>query len=285
MEGLKIIKPREQQIGFNPIKADHKNYPTLLFEKKTLNDFNSIIENIEKKIKDGLKKQKEQEKKMYKYQQQYGYKKEYQNNKEYSRGVNINVGIPEDGRVNIKFKDYKGEELINHFDKLVRLLSELMSNINSKISELSDYNNYIQEKQNLELAKKLIQIRNKQQPNCAGEKYKTTGFFSSAFNTKLTDTNSSSLNQKIYKDIEKCMDYLLSIIVEYCNKTGIMTPDSRSYVQLNKEVLYTVEETRSHRIKAIQGRGHIGGKTKKLKQKSKSKSKSNKHITRKHKKF
>jgi hypothetical protein len=287
MDGLKIVKPKEQQAGFSPIKVEQKSYPTLFFEKKTLNDFNSIIDNIETKIKEGLKKQKKDEKKMYKqqqqYGQQYGQQQQNQNNKDYNRDVDIQVGIPEEGRVKIKIKGYKGESLTNHFDKLVNILTELINNLNNKISELSDYNNYIQEKENLKLAKQLIEIRNKQQPNCSGEKYKTTWFFSSAFNTKLTDTNSSIINQQIQKDIEKCMDYLLSIIVEYCNKTGIMSPEASSYVQLNKEILYTVEQTRSQRLKAIQNRRQSGGKTKKLK--SKSKTKSNKHITRKHKKY
>jgi hypothetical protein len=274
MDGLKTAKPKEQQAGFNPIKADHKNYPTLLFEKKTLIDFNSIIDNIEKKIKEGLKKQKEDEKKIYRQQQQ-----KPQNNTNYNKKYNIVVGIPEDGRVKIKIKGHKGESLISHFDKLVRLLTELAQNVNSKISELSDYNDYIQEDKNLELSKKLIEIRNKQQPNCAGEKYKTTNFFSSAFNTKLTDTNSSTINQQIYKDIEKCIEYLLSIIVEYCSKTGIMTPETHSYVQLNKDVLFESEKIK----------GQYGGKTKKQTKKQtknkQHKSKTNKHITRKHKKY
>ena len=259
MNGLKIVKQKD----FTPIKVSTTTYPTFFFEKKTLNDFNSIIENIETKIKEGLKKQKTDDKQEH----------------------NIAVGIPEDGRSKIKIKGYRGESLINHFDKLVQLLSEFINNVNNTIEETSDFNKYVQEKENLKLAKKLIYLRDKYQPNCAGEKYRTTGFFSSAFNTKLTDTDSSKINQQIHKDLEKCMDYLLAIIVDYCNKSGIMTPDARSYVQLNREILYTVEQTRSQRLKEIQARQSGGSKLKtKKKLKSKKKSKSNKHTTRKHKK-
>jgi hypothetical protein len=256
MNDLKMVK---QQKDFIPIKVSNTTYPTLFFEKKTLNDFNSIIENIETKIKEGLKKQKRVDKQEH----------------------NIAVGIPEDGRSKIKIKGYHGESLINHFDKLVQLLSEFINNVNNTIEETSDFNKYVQEKENLKLAKKLIYLRDKYQPNCAGEKYRTTGFFSSAFNTKLTDTDSSKINQQIQKDLEKCMDYLLAIIVDYCNKSGIMTPDARSYVQLNREIIYTVEQTRSQRLKEIQARQKQYGGSK---LKSKKKSKSNKHTTRKHKK-
>jgi hypothetical protein len=283
MDGLKIAKPKEQVTGFSPIKVEQKSYPTLIFEKKTLNDFNTIIDNIETKIKDGLKKQKKTYKQQQYGQQQYG-QQQQQNNTDYNRDVDIQVGIPEDGRSKIKIKGYKGESLINYFDKLVKILTEFINNVNNTINESSDFNKFIQEKENLKLAKKLIELRNKQQPNCSGEKYKTTWFFSSAFNTKLTDTNSSIINQQIQKDIEKCIDYLLSIIVEYCNKAAIMTSEGRSFVQLNKEILYTVEQTYSQRRKAIINRRQSGGKTKKLKSKSKSKSKSHTHITRKHKK-
>ena len=78
---------------------------------------------------------------------------------------------------------------------------------------------------------------------------------------------------------EKCIEYLLSIIVEYCSKTGIMTPETHSYVQLNKDVLFESEKIK----------GQYGGKTKKqTKKQTKNKqynSKTNKHITRKHKKY
>jgi hypothetical protein len=279
MNALKL-KPNEhaQQIVFTPVKISQTTYPTMFFEKKTLDDFNSIIGKIERKIKDGLKKQKKTEK--YTYGQQ-----QYQNN-QYNSNFDVAIGIPEDGRAKIKIKGYKGEELINHFDKLVQKMKEFINNVNSTIDEASDFNKFIQEKENLKLAKKLSDLRQKQQPNCAGEKYKTTWFFSSAFNTKLTDSNSSTVNQQIQKDLEKCMDYLLSIITEYCIKAGFMTPETSSFIQLNKEILYTIEETRSQRIRAIQERRQYGGKTKKLNQrKSKTKSKSNKHITRKHKKL
>ena len=264
MNALQIVKQKD----FIPIKVSNTTYPTFFFEKKTLNDFNIIIENIETKIKEGLKKQKTDDKQEH----------------------NIAIGIPEDGRSKIKIKGYRGESLINHFNKLVQLLTEFINNVNNSIKESSDVNDHVEEKENPKLAKKLIYLRDKYQPNCAGEKYRTTGFFSSAFNTKLTDTDSSKINQQIHKDLEKCMDYLLSIIVDYCNKSGIMTPDARSYVQLNREILYTEEQTRSERLKEMEKRERSdrfkerGKKYGGSKLKSKKKSKSNKHITRKHKK-
>lgn len=148
---------------FAPYKIDKKS-GIMKYVKmdKHLIDFRTIISEIEDKIIKSRKK----------------------------TSNNI-VGITEDARMKLKIKGIKGDKLGDYYDKIKDKLQDFMQEINEKSMDYIDMTTeFIQtEKEDMELSKKLIQIRNKMQPNCGSNKYKTSGFFSSAFSEKLEFTS------------------------------------------------------------------------------------------------
>jgi hypothetical protein len=215
---------------FIPYKIDKKNgimkYVTM---EKRFSDFRTIISEIEEKIKKTKKKSTSQ---------QY-----YQQEKNTSNNNNV-IGITEDARMKLKIKGYKGDKLVDYYDKIKDKLQGFLEQINEKMIDFIDMNTgFIQtEKEDIKFAKKLIQIRNKIQPNCSSNKYKTSGVFSNAFSEKLAFTSAEPILKQISTDFEICLEYLLSIIKEYCNGAGI-TSSIGNFVQFNTMLLFEKEKS------------------------------------------
>ncbi len=162
------------------------------------NDFNSIISQIEDSEIAYLNKQSSQ------------------------KNENItSVGIDKDSQEKIKINGYKGEKLVNFYDNIVEKINDLVDKVNEHTQY---YTGTLSEKDNKDLVKSLLKIRNKNQPSCRDSKFKTSWFFSSAFSEKLTSDNGLEILNEMYKDLEICMKFMLSIIKEFCTKTGIINP-------------------------------------------------------------
>jgi hypothetical protein len=81
------------------------------------------------------------------------------------------------------------------------------------------------------------------QPNCSNNKYKTSGFFTNAFSEKLTFTSAEPVLKEISKDFEICIEYLLSIIKEYCSSAGITKAGSS--ISFNTMLLFEKEKEKT----------------------------------------
>jgi hypothetical protein len=249
-------KPNENL--FIPYERSEEYFPTLKLKKKNLERFEYIISNIEETIKNAKKLQMS-EKKKTEQKKETETKKEAESKSKSKIAIfdddkDINVGISYEERLKIKIKGMKGEKLMNHINNLIIKLNEFTIIINNEIDMIdTDYKNFINEISNKKLASKLIDVRRKLQPNCESTTYKTSGFFSSAFGKKLTSTNASDVNIKIYTDLEKCFQYLLEIIMEYCYKSGFFgNKDFKSEQnKFNTTILFQQRGSQKEAINAI----------------------------------
>jgi hypothetical protein len=254
------IKENEQpnENLFIPYERNEEYFPTLKLKKKNLERFEYIISNIEEAIKNAKKLQMSEKKKNENKKEAESKSESKSKSKSkiaiFDDDTDINVGISYEERLKIKIKGMKGEKLMNHINNLIIKLNEFLIIVNNEIDMIdTDYKNFINEISNKKLASKLIDTRKKLQPNCESTTYKTSGFFSSAFGKKLTSTNASDVNIKIYTDLEKCFQYLLEIIMEYCYKTGFFGKKDfkTEQTKFNTTILFQKQGSQEEAMKAI----------------------------------
>ncbi len=207
MEKFKSLTKKEEKKAYIPYQLKDNGFVKL--KEAQFNDFSSIISSIEEMVIESLNKQLSQKNEKI-----------------------TSVGIDKEAQEKIKINGYKGEKLIDFYNKMVEKITELIEIVNEKIQENIDYNNYVNEKNNKKLVKALLKIRNNNQPSCRDSKFKTSWFFSSAFTEKLTSDNGLEILKEMYKDLETCMKFMLSIIQEYCNKSGIVGTSIRFDINL-----------------------------------------------------
>lgn len=220
MEKIKSIKKEEK--SYTPYQLKDNSFVKL--KEVNFNDFSSIISSIEEKVIDQLNK------------------KQTQKNEKITE-----VGIDKDAQSKIKINGYKGDKLVDFYNNMVEKIKTLIEKINEQIDENSDYNGYVTEKNNKNLVKALLKIRNNNQPSCRDNKFKTSWFFSSAFSEKLTSDNGQDILKEMYKDLETCMKFMLDIIKEFCNKTGIV--NKNAYITFDINLLMYKEKSYSNRVR------------------------------------
>ncbi len=229
-----ITETRETKI-FIPYKID--TFKTLQYTDKELLEFDEVIDKIEEYIKNVLTNKRNKEKKTVK-------KNNNNNNMRLYRNNNISVGINHDERKKIKINKMKGSTLTKYYNNLVARLKKFLELINNKIESINN-DDYIKEDQDKVLVKFFSKVRSSFQPNCNDIKYKK------GFPDTLTNKNANEINQEMEKEFEKCLNHLLKIIIEYCQRTAILTPETQSFLNVNKEVLFYKEETEKEKMKRL----------------------------------
>lgn len=226
-----IQQPQENKV-FIPYKVD--TFKTLKYKEQELLEFEQVIDLIEEYARNGLINKRNREKKTI--------KKNNNNNQRLSRNNNISIGINHDERKKIKINKMKGDSLIKYYNNLVNRLKKFLELVNDKIETISN-DDYIKEEQDRFLGKFFLKVRSSFQPNCGDIKYKK------GFPDTLTNKSAFEINQEMDKEFEKCLDHLLKIIIEYCQRTAILTPETQSFVNINKGTLFYKEETEKEKMK------------------------------------
>ena len=209
MEKIKSLKKEEKT--YIPYQLKDNGFVKL--KESQFTDFSSIISSIEETVIEYLNKQQSQKNEKI-----------------------TTVGIDKDAQSKIKINGYKGDKLVDFYNNMVEKTTELIDKVNEKIQENIDYNGYVDEKNNKKLVKSLLKIRNNNQPSCRDNKFKTSWFFSSAFSEKITSDNGLEILKEMYKDLETCIKFMISIIQEFCNKTGIVD-SKKSFIKFDLNIL------------------------------------------------
>jgi hypothetical protein len=221
-----------EKTKFIPYQLTKQNCQIIQLKEKRFNNLNSIISEIEAKIVEQLKIKNKPQSILYLGQK-------VNNNKGLSSSQNnIKIGIDYSAKEKIKIKGYQGDKIFDFYNKIIERLQEFIEKVNEKIQDNIDSNNYVYEKEDVKLQKSLIKIRSKLQPNCDGDKYKTSGFFSNAFSNEIKGTNASDILLQMYKDLEKCLTFILSIVKEYCTLSAIINKDTQSMIKLDTNILF-----------------------------------------------
>jgi hypothetical protein len=245
---------------FIPYKLDKTNCKIIQLREKRFNNFNTIIQQIEEKIKEQIKKN--------------ALTSQQKNN--LARN-NIKIGIDFDAKQKIKIKGYKGDKLIDFYNKIIEKLQEFIDTVNEKVVENIGFNQYItEEKNDNNLKKALIIIRNKIQPNCSDDKYKTSGLFTKAFSEQLNSYTTYEILKQMDKDLETCMTFLITIVKEYCTLTAIINKDTQTMVKIDDNLLFMVDKKYSEEQEKEQrliSNSQKGGKNTNKKYTKKQKSK------------
>ncbi len=219
---------------FIPYKID--TFKTLQYKDKELLEFDEVIDKIEQTAKSLLINKRNKEKKTI--------KKNNNNNVKLYQNNNISVGINHDERQKIKINKMKGSTLTKYYNNLVARLKKFLELVNNKIESINN-DDYIKEDQDKVLVKFFSKVRYDFQPNCSDIKYKK------GFSDTLTNKNANEINQEMEKEFEKCLVHLLKIIIEYCQRTAILTQETQSFLNINKEFLFFKEETEKEKMKRL----------------------------------